>query len=64
MENILRILECEAEIFSENGNLSQKGYEAYNKLINILIELKRIGVIIENIDDCEKRFDEIIKLGF
>ncbi|MBQ2745786.1 MAG: hypothetical protein IJF37_09295 [Lachnospiraceae bacterium] len=64
MEKILKILGSESEVYLCNGNLNEQGYEAYSKLVDILCELRRIGIITEQIDECEKKFAEIISMGF
>lgn len=63
MEKILLELGCESFPFKENGQLTEEGIIAYNKLINIIYELNRIGVIREGVDYCENQFDEIINQG-
>lgn len=63
MEEILNILGAEIP-FDDKGELTDEGVAAYEKLIKILGELNRIGAIKESVDDLEKYFDEIIRLGF
>jgi len=63
MEEILKILGAE-QPFEESGELSRQGADAYNKLVAIINSLNRIGVIRETSDQCERHFDEIMKLGF
>lgn len=54
-----------AEIpFDNDGDLTTDGANAYEKLIVILDELYRIGAINKTINEFEKYFDEIIKIGF
>lgn len=59
MERILSILGAR-EPFSKDGELTTDGADAYEKLVEILIELHMIGAISEKIDNLEKYFDEII----
>lgn len=61
MEKILMELGCKSFPFTQNGQLSQEGVMAYDKLINIIYELNRIGIIQEDVDYCEKLFDEIMR---
>ncbi len=63
MEEILQILGAE-EVFDNNGDLTTGGADAYEKLASIIELLNCIGIIHETLDECEKRFDEIIRLGF
>ena len=63
MEEIFAILGVEAP-FDKNGALTEEGSKAYEKLVEIIENLHRIGVIRETVDDCEKCFDEIIRLGY
>jgi hypothetical protein len=63
MEKILKELGS-TNPFDENGELTSNGADAYDKLIKIIAELHRIGVITETVDSCEKCFDEIFRLGF
>ena len=64
MEKILKILGAERP-FNNNvrGDLSDEGMEAYGKLLDVLFELNRIGVINKSLDKFEMQFDEIIRLG-
>lgn len=63
MEKILMEIGCKSFPYKQNGQLSEDGIIAYDKLINIICELNRIGVIQEDVDYCEKLFDEIINDG-
>ncbi len=64
MDRILAELGCDIFPYKENGELTDEGAIAYDKLINIIYELNRIGVIKEDIDHCERLFDEIISVGY
>jgi hypothetical protein len=59
MERILSILGAK-QPFNQDGELTTDGLDAYEKLVEILIELNMIGAISESIDNLEKYFDEII----
>ncbi len=59
MERILSILGARKP-FGQDGELTTDGADAYEKLVEILIELNIIGAISEKIDNLEKYFDEII----
>ena len=63
MEEILVVLGAETP-FDENGELTPEGADAYEKLVEIIGHLNRIGAISEDVDKCEKCFDEIMRLGF
>ncbi len=63
MDKILSELGCNKFPYQSNGKLTDEGVIAYDKLINIISELNRLGIIKENVDYCEKIFDEIINVG-
>lgn len=63
MEEILNILGAK-QPFDETGDLTSEGADAYEKLIRIISLLNDIGAITETEEQCEKYFDEIIRLGF
>ena len=63
MEEILILLGAK-DPFEVNGELTPSGAEAYEKLIRLIVNLNMIGAITETVDDCEKYFGEIIRLGF
>lgn len=63
MDVILKTLGAKTP-FDNNGELTREGAEAYDKLILILGELNHIGAMSKDVDDFEKYFDEIIRLGF
>ena len=63
MEEILNVLGAKNP-FDDNGDLTIDGVKAYEKLIFILYELERIGATNKSVDEFEKYFDEIIRLGF
>lgn len=62
MDSIFRTLGS-ARPFLKSGELSASGCIAYQKLLYILTELNRIGVITEDADECEKEISQILKLG-
>ena len=63
MEEILNILGAEIP-FDDNGEWTINGANAYGKLIVILSELYKIGAVNKSVDEFEKYFDEIIRMGF
>lgn len=63
MKKILNILGAEIP-FDNDGDLTTDGANAYEKLIKILEELNHIGAVNKSINEFEKYFDEIIRLGF
>lgn len=63
MEKILNILGSKKP-FDRNGELTESGAKAYEKLITILDELNNVGAIDKSVDDLEAYFDEIIDQGY
>jgi hypothetical protein len=50
--------------FKKNGELSESGTVAWEKMIKIVGGLYHIGAISEKPDDIELYCDEIVRLGF
>ena len=63
LEDILKELGAKKP-FKQDGNLSESGYKAYEKLMTITTGLYSIGAIREKPDNIESYCDEIIRLGF
>lgn len=63
LEEILMELGSE-ESFDKNGDLTESGDIAWEKLIRIVEGLYHIGAISEKPDNIESYCDEIVRLGF
>lgn len=48
--------------FNKNGKLTKSGEKAYEKLLDIVAEMRNNGAIIETRDDVERYYDEVIRL--
>lgn len=52
------------KVFDDDGLLTEEGVVAQEKLLDIIDTLNLIGLITETPDECEKKIDEIINIGF
>lgn len=52
------------KVFDDDGLLTEEGVVAQEKLLDIINTLNLIGLIAETSDECEKKIDEIINIGF
>ena len=48
--------------FNKSGKLTKSGEKAYEKLLDIVAEMRNNGAIIETRDDVERYYDEVIRL--
>lgn len=61
LETMLVSLGCKKP-FKKNGNVSESGWKAYDKLMSILVYLKNNNVINFRQDDLDKWVDEVVKM--
>ena len=60
LETMLVSLGCKMP-FKKNGDMSKSGWEAYDKLMSILVYLKNNNVINFCQDDLDRWVDEVVK---
>lgn len=63
LEDILRLLGADKP-FDDNGNYTEDGIKAQEKLLDIVDGLKSIGALGKTGDQLEAYLDEIVRLGF
>lgn len=56
-ETILQKLTGYKKVFKKDGELSNSGYKAYSKLIDILCNCVDVGILTQ--DECDKAIREI-----